>query len=89
MPSVYLIKNENDSYNYPAESNSNGLQRSEKGGYHQDADDGLLGATRTEWEVYKGLKLIGSTGGRVWNNELHKNREAFEGTGDSGNKLTE
>ena len=40
-------------------------------------------------KLYKGLKLIGSAGGRVWNNNLHENRKAFEGTGDSENKLTE
>ncbi len=44
---------------------------------------------QAEWEVYKGLKLIGSAGGRVWNNKLHENRKAFEGTGDTENKLTE
>lgn len=89
MPPIYPIKNEDGSYNYPAGSNSNGLQRLEEGGYRQNVNDELLGTIRAEWEVYKGLKLIGSAGGRVWNNKLHENRKAFEGTGDSENKLTE
>ena len=89
MPAIYPIKNEDGSYNYPAGSNSNGLQRLEEGGYRQNVNDELLGTIRAEWEVYKGLKLIGSAGGRVWNNKLHENRKAFEGTGDSENKLTE
>ena len=89
MPPIYPIKNEDGSYNYPAGSNSNGLQRLEEGGYRQNVNDELLGTIQAEWEVYKGLKLIGSAGGRVWNNKLHENRKAFEGTGDSENKLTE
>lgn len=89
MPPIYPIKNEDGSYNYPAGSNSNGLQRLEEGGYRQIVNDELLGTIQAEWEVYKGLKLIGSAGGRVWNNKLHENRKAFEGTGDSENKLTE
>lgn len=89
MPPIYPIKNEDGSYNYPAGSNSNGLQRLEEGGYRQNVNDELLGTIQAEWEVYKGLKLIGSVGGRVWNNNLHENRKAFEGTGDSENKLTE
>ena len=35
-------------------------------------NDELLGTIQAEWEVYKGLKLIGSAGGRVWNNNLHE-----------------
>ena len=89
MPPIYPIKNEDGSYNYPAGSNSNGLQRLEEGGYRQNVNDELLGTIQAEWEVYKGLKLIGSAGGRVWNNNLHENRKAFEGTGDSENKLTD
>lgn len=89
MPPIYPIKNEDGSYNYPAGSNSNGLQRLEEGGYRQNVNDELLGTIQAEWEVYKGLKLIGNAGGRVWNNNLHENRKAFEGTGDSENKLTE
>ena len=89
MPPIYPIKNEDGSYNYPAGSNSNGLQRLEEGGYRQNVNDELLGTIQAEWEVYKGLKLIGSAGGRVWNNKLHENRKAFEGTGDTENKLTE
>jgi TonB-linked outer membrane protein, SusC/RagA family len=89
MPPIYPIKNEDGSYNYPSGSNSNGLQRLEKGGYRQNVNDELLGTLQAEWEVYKGLKLIGSAGGRIWNNNLHENRKALEGTGDAENKLTE
>lgn len=89
MPPIYPIKKEDGSYNYPAGSNSNGLQRLEEGGYRRNVNDELLGTLQAEWEVYKGLKLIGSAGGRVWNNSLHENRKAFEGTGDAENKLTE
>lgn len=89
MPPIYPIINEDGSYNYPAGSNANGLQRLQDGGYRQNVNDELLGTIQAEWEVYKGLKLIGNAGGRVWNNNLHENRKAFEGTGDSENKLTE
>lgn len=89
MPPIYPIKNEDGTYNYPAGSNSNALQRLEEGGYRQNVNDELLGTIQAEWEVYKGLKLIGSAGGRVWNNNLHENRKAFEGTGDAENKMTE
>lgn len=89
MPPIYPIKNEDGSYTYPAGSNSNGLQRLEEGGYRRNVNDELLGTIQAEWEVYKGLKLIGNAGGRVWNNNLHENRKAFEGTGDAENKLTE
>lgn len=89
IPPIYPIINEDGSYNYPAGSNANGLQRLQDGGYRQNVNDELLGTIQAEWEVYKGLKLIGNAGGRVWNNNLHENRKAFEGTGDSENKLTE
>ena len=65
------------------------MQRLEEGGYRQNVNDELLGTIQAEWEVYKGLKLIGSAGGRVWNNNLHENRKAFEGPGGRENKLTE
>lgn len=89
MPPIYPIIKEDGSYNYPAGSNSNGLQRLQEGGYRQNVNDELLGTIQAEWEVYKGLKLIGNAGGRIWNNNLHENRKAFEGTGDTENKLTE
>lgn len=89
MPPIYNIKNEDGTYNYPAGSNSNALQRLEQGGYRRNVNDELAGTIQAEWEVYKGLKLIASTGGRIWNNNQHENRKAFEGTGDAENKLTE
>ena len=36
-------RQEDGSYNYPAGSNSNGLQRLEEGGYRQNVNDELLG----------------------------------------------
>lgn len=89
MPPIYPIKNEDGSYNYPAGSNSNGLQRLEHGGYRRNVNDEVLATIKADWEFYEGLKIIGSIGGRVWNNNLHENRKAFEGTGDTENKLTE
>lgn len=89
MPPIYPIVKKDGSYNYPSGSNSNALQRLEKGGYRQNVNDELLGTLQAEWEVYKDLKLIGSVGGRTWNNNMHENRKAFEGTGDAENKLTE
>jgi TonB-linked SusC/RagA family outer membrane protein len=89
MPPIYDIKNPDGTYNYPSGSNSNSLQRLEQGGYRQNVNDELLGTIRAEWEVYKGLKLIGSAGGRVWNNAQHEKRNAFEGTGDTENHIAE
>ena len=89
MPPIYNIKNEDGTYTYPSGSNSNSLQRLEQGGYRKNANEELLGTLQAEWEIIKGLKLIGSVGGRVWNNHMHENRKAFEGTGDAENKLTE
>lgn len=89
MPPIYDIKNADGTYTYPSGSNSNSLQRLEKGGYRQSVNDELAGTIKAEWEVYKGLKLIGSAGGRIWDNNMHENRKALAGTGDSENKLTE
>ncbi|SCM58793.1 TonB-dependent receptor SusC [Petrimonas mucosa] len=89
MPPIYPVYKEDGSYNYPSGSNSNGLQRLQDGGYRRNVNDELLGTLKAEWEVIEGLKLIGSTGGRVWNNNMHEKRVAFEGTGDAENKLTE
>lgn len=89
MPPIYPIMKEDGSYNYPSGSNSNGLQRLQDGGYRRNVNDELLGTIQAEWDVYKGLKFIGSVGGRVWNNNMHERRKAFEGTGDAENRLTE
>lgn len=88
MPPIYPILKEDGSYNYPSGSNSNGLQRLQDGGYRNNANDELLGTLRAEWDIYNGLKLIGSVGGRVWNNNMREKRAAFEGTGDAENVLT-
>ena len=65
MPPIYPVYKEDGSYNYPSGSNSNGLQRLQDGGYRRNVNDELLGTLKAEWEVIEGLKLIGSTGGRV------------------------
>lgn len=88
MPPIYPIMKEDGSYNYPSGSNSNGLQRLQDGGYRSNANDELLGTLRAEWNLFKGFKLTGSVGGRVWNNNMREKRIAFEGTGDAENKLT-
>ncbi|MDR0891544.1 MAG: TonB-dependent receptor [Mediterranea sp.] len=89
MPPIYDIKNADGTYTYPSGSNSNSLQRLEQGGYRQNVNDELLGTLKAEWELFKGFKLVGSAGGRVWNNAQHENRKAFEGTGDSENHIAE
>lgn len=89
MPPIYNIKNEDGSYTYPSGSNSNSLQRLEQGGYRKNQNDELLGTIKGEYKIIDGLKLTGSVGIRMWNNNMHQKRNAFEGTGDSQNSLTD
>lgn len=89
MPPIYPVINEDGSYNYPSGSNTNGLQRLKDGGYRQNINDELMGTIQADFDLYKGLKIVGSVGGRIWNNNMHENRKALEGTGDAENKLTE
>lgn len=89
MPPIYNIKNEDGSYTYPSGSNSNSLQRLEQGGYRKNQNDELLGTIKGEYKIIEGLKLTGSVGIRMWNNNMHQKRNAFEGTGDSENSLTD
>lgn len=89
MPAIYDIKNPDGTYTFPSGSNSNALQRLEEGGYRENVNDELLGTLKAEWEIFDGFKLTGSVGGRVWNNKLHENRKALEGSGDQENVLTE
>ncbi len=89
MPAIYPIKDADGNYTYPSGSNSNSLQRLEEGGYRKNVNDEALGTLKAEWEIFDGFKLSGSFGGRIWNNQMHENRKAFEGTGDAENKLTE
>jgi hypothetical protein len=62
----------------PSAVYSNGLQRLQDGGYRRNVNDELLGTLKAEWEVHRGLELIGSTGGRVWNNNMHEKRVALK-----------
>ncbi|MFA6858298.1 MAG: TonB-dependent receptor [Bacteroidales bacterium] len=89
MPPIYNIKNDDGTYNYPAGSNSNSLQRLEEGGYRRSINDELAGTVKAEWELFKGFKLVGNAGGRLLENGTHENRKAIEGTGDAENKMTE
>lgn len=89
MPPIYDIKNPDGTYTFPSGSNSNSLQRLEEGGYRQNVNDELLGTFKAEWEIFDGFKLTGSVGGRIWNNKMHENRKALEGSGDAENILTE
>jgi TonB-linked SusC/RagA family outer membrane protein len=89
MPPIYNIKNEDGSYNYPSGSNSNSLQRLEQGGYRRNTNDELLGSIKGEYKIIDGLTLSAYVGIRMWNNNMHENRHALEGTGDAENKLTE
>lgn len=89
MPPIYNIKNEDGTYNYPSGSNSNSLQRLEQGGFRKNQNDELIGTVKAEYQVIDGLKLIASTGVRLWNNNMHEKRNAFEGTGDSENHIAE
>ena len=89
MPAIYDIKNPDGTYTFPSGSNSNALQRLEEGGYRENVNDELLGTLKAEWEIFDGFKLTGSVGGRIWNNKMHENRKALEGSGDQENILTE
>lgn len=91
MPSIYPIKKEDGSYNYPSGSNSNALQRLEEGGYRQNKDDDLTGVLNAEYRIIDGLKLSGMAAGQVVNSRVHENRKAilFEGSGDKENRMTE
>lgn len=89
MPPIYEIKNPDGTYNYPSGSNSNSLQRLEEGGYSRSKNDELAGTLKAEWTLFKGFKLIGSVGGRMWNNNSHMQRKAIPGTGDTENILSE
>ena len=68
MPPIYNIKNEDGSYTYPSGSNSNSLQRLEQGGYRKNQNDELLRTIKGEYKIIDGLKLTGSVGIRMWNN---------------------
>lgn len=89
MPSIYEIKDVDGAYTFPSGSNSNSLSRLEQGGYRRSVNDEVLGTINAEWEILSGLKLKGSVGGRIWNNNTHENRKAIPGTGDAENHISE
>jgi len=91
MPTIYEIKNEDGTYNYPSGSNSNSLERLETGGYRKSVNDDMSGILTADWELIKGLKLSGSFGARVLNNQTHENRQASDSalSGDKENHISE
>lgn len=89
MPSIYSIVDEEGNYNFPSGSNSNALQRLEQGGYRQNSNGDLSGVFNAELEILKGLNLNGMVGGQLYNNRMHENRKALEGSGDQENRMTE
>lgn len=55
MPPIYNIKNEDGTYNYPAGSNSNALQRLEQGGYRRNVMMNWRGLFRLNGKFIKVL----------------------------------
>lgn len=91
MPPIYEIKNPDGTYNYPSGSNSNSLERLEKGGYRKSVNDDMSAVISADWEIIKGLKLSGSFGARILNNNTHENRYASEAatSGDKEDHIAE
>lgn len=87
IPSIYPIKNQDGSYNYPSGSNSNPLARLEKGGVRKSNNDDLSGTINAEFKIIDGLKLRGMIGAQLYNNRLKENRKAIEGSGDQENRM--
>lgn len=91
MPSIYNIKNEDGTYNYPSGSNSNSLERLETGGYRRSVNDDMSGTLSADWTIVKGLKLSLQGGARYLNNNTHENRKASDNplAGDTENHISE
>ena len=91
MPAIYEINNPDGSYTYPSGSNSNSLERLEKGGYRRSVNDDMSGTITAELKIIDGLKLIASGGGRILNNQTHENRYASDSplSGDKENHISE
>ena len=91
MPSIYEIKNPDGTYTYPSGSNSNSLERLEKGGYRRSVNDDMSGTITAEYKIVDGLKAIVSGGGRILNNQTHENRYASENplSGDKEDHISE
>ena len=91
MPSIYEIKNPDGTYTYPSGSNSNSLERLEKGGYRQSVNDDLSGTLNADFKIAEGLHLGATVGGRALNNATHENRMASlaAASGDKENHISE
>lgn len=88
MPTIYPIKVDGK-YNYPSGSNSNSLARLEEGGYRRSMNDDLSGVLNGELKIVEGLDLKGMIGAKLYNNRMHENRKAIEGSGDQENHIQE
>jgi TonB-linked SusC/RagA family outer membrane protein len=91
MPAIYEIKNEDGTYTYPSGSNSNSLERLEKGGYRQSVNDDISGTIDASLRLADGLYLKSTIGGRTLNNTTHENRMASTAaaSGDKENHISE
>ena len=91
MPAIYEIKNEDGTYTYPSGSNSNSLERLEKGGYRRSVNDDISGILSADYQICKDLKLSASAGARILENQTHENRYASDSalSGDSENHISE
>ncbi len=91
MPAIYEIKNEDGTYTYPSGSNSNSLERLEKGGYRQSINDDISGTIDASFRIADGLALNATVGGRTLENTTHENRMASESaaSGDKENHISE
>lgn len=91
MPAIYEIKNPDGTYNYPSGSNSNSLERLEKGGYRGSVNDDMSGTITADWQLAKGLKLSLQGGARFLNNNTHENRMSSDSdlSGDKENHISE
>ena len=91
MPAIYEIKNPDGTYTYPSGSNSNSLERLEKGGYRRSINEDMSGTLTAELKIIDGLKFIASGGGRVLNNQTHENRYASDNpiSGDKEDHISE
>ena len=91
MPSIYEIKFADGTYNYPSGSNSNSLERLEKGGYRRSANDDIGGSLTASYSIMDGLSLNATLGGRILENQTHELRKASPDprSGDNENHISE
>ncbi|MCQ2185192.1 MAG: TonB-dependent receptor [Bacteroidales bacterium] len=91
MPAIYPIKNEDGTYTYPSGSNSNSLERLEKGGFRKSQNDDMSGTLNADWNIWDGLHLVFQGGARYLNNTTHENRYESDSdiSGDHENHISE